>query len=562
MSVSILNTNNILTYIQNFIKAKNPQIDIQPGTDLYDLIMWGNAQTVAKNFEELQNIENLQSIFTTFGSTLDLVAKNYNISRKKSVASIGEVTLFTNTFSTDIIIPDGTLVSTKGTIGETGTVFKTIGAATMLFNVKSTYFNYTTGRYEIDIPVQCTIAGITGNIDSDAISVVQTPVSQIQGVINVGAVTGGTNVESDGELQERCALSWVVSTIGTKDGYKKTLLDNREEVRDVLAIGPFETESVREGTDVYVITSSAAIIYTQTFNYDGGNYTILNNQPVLELNSVIDTVSSTMIEGVSYRFNKQFASINANSSIVDATNNRVDWIESLIDATVATGSTTNIFTYANTSNYITVKTDDAYLNTRVTFTFGGLSGVRTVIAFSYDTTTDIATFTLSGASGTIVPGNIFTLDPHPNLGDPISITYKYNADISDLQSYMEQDTTNVIGSDILIKNGLKGKFTLSLTLNLFSGYDFNTVKTKVESAIAQYMTNLKLGNSLQLSDLTVVTQTGQGTDYIITEVDYITIDETNTYFTRWDGTAAYFGTDAVILLTDKEYAVLETVNIV
>ena len=568
MSANILSTKDILVYIEQLVSAKYPDMDMQVGTDLYDLVAYGNAQSGAKIFEEIASVEKLQSIFTTEGEDLDLVARNYNLIRKRPTSASGYTTLFTESFSSDIFIPDNSIISTTGSSNVTGISFRTIGDYTMLFNSKSTYFNAENGRYELAIPITALLANTDGNQGVNKISIVQSTISQIDGCINSTPTTGGRNEETDQALQQRIALSWVASSIGTRFGYKQFIL-NQEEVVDAYAVGPFDSDSVRQGVDIYTITSSPLAPFTQSFSYANDTYTTINNQPLIDLISIKNMSLApvqVLTEGVSFSVNKQINGAFSGSSVSDASTARIDWT-SAWSSNVATVTTPlNTFTMANSGSPIdiTVSQTDAYKNTRVTFTSGSNIGLtRTVISSSYNSDTSIATFTTNDFPNAISINDTFDLDPRPNIGDTIETSYLYNTDISALQLYVDQTTSNVVGADVLIKNGYKASAYIDLVISVFPQYDFTTIKEKVESALIQYVSSLRLGDNLQLSDLVVVAQTGSGTDYTIVEVDSVDINTgaDQTYITRWDGTSSVFDSSGVIDIANREYITLDNLTI-
>ena len=561
MPVTILTTQDILSYILAFIKAKNPQLDLQTGSDLYDIILHGNSQVAAKLFEELKNVENLQSIFTTTGVDLDLVARNYNSSRKKATYASGFVTFYTASTTSDIIIPDRTIVGVKGTVGLSGMAYTTIGSYAMLYSQRAANFNSLTGRYEILVPVTATLPGSMGNSDIGMVSIVQSTINQIHGCVNDDPISGGSDLESDSDLQQRCVLSWVVSSVGTKDGYRKLFLDH-EVVKDAFAVGPFDMESTRQGVDVYVVTTSPlSSVSPQSFVYADDQYTILTNQPVTDIYSITVDDSWNLIENVSYTFNKQINTAYANSFVADYSNNRVDWKQPISNF-VSVGASYDTFTFPSSGGAITVFYEDAYVNSTLIFTptaapNGGV--IRSITASSYNTTNNSMTLTITPAcTATIDAGNAFTLDPRPQIGSTVDINYLYNGDIQTLQDYINQSSLNVVGANILVKNGLRSKLFLTINIKLFSGYDFPTVKSKVASAIMQYINTLQVGAGVQLSDIIVVAQTGRGTDYTILEVDYVDIDTESdkSYIEHWGGLNSGFSAADIIELESREYVIL------
>ena len=563
--MAILSTSEILDYISRVITAKYPTIDSQIGTDLYDLIFAGNAQVASRIFEEISRVEDLQSIFTTTGTDLDLVARNYNITRKNPTFASGNITFFTGSFTSDIVIPDNSALSTTGTINLQGISFKTIGDFSMLFNNKSEYFNADNGRYEITVPIQATVSDVDGNQGIGQISVIQTNIPQIEGCTNLAATTGGQASETDTNLQQRAALSWIVSAIGTKDGYKKLLTD-LEYVTDAVAVGPFETESVREGVDIYAITTSALSTSTKSIIYNNDAYTTLDNQPVVDLATVRNKSLAPvqlLLHNVSYTLNKQISNPLAGSATSDSTTARIDWITPWVGSVATVTTQPNTFTFPNSGDML-VTSGDAYKNTRVKFTSGLNIGLeRTVIASSYDLDANIATVTTNNFPNNISATDDFILDPRPNIGDSIETLYSYNPDIAVIQSFVEQSQYNVVGANILIKVGHRAALTLTGSISVFPQYNFDTVLAKVENALNQYISSFKLGDDLHLSDLIVVGQTGLGTDFTIVEVDFIDFETaiTLSYATRWDGVVSGFDGDGVLAMDSREYIELSTLTI-
>ena len=386
-------------------------------------------------------------------------------------------------------------------------------------------------------------------------------------VVIAHLLLGGRETETDSALQQRVALSWVASSIGTRFGYKQFIM-NREEVVDAYAVGPFDSDSVRQGVDLYAITNSPLTNFTQSFAYANDTYTLINNQPLIDLVSIKNASLAPvqlLIEDVSFEVNKQINGPFSGSNISDTTTARIDWLSPWASEVDVVVTQPNTFTMANSGSPvdISVISIDAYKNSRVTFTSGSNNGlIRTVTAFSYDSDNNIATFTTNDFANPISAGDTFSVDPRPNIGDTVEITYLYNTDINTLQTYSDQTTTSVVGADVLIKNGYQAKFYLDLVINIFSQYDFATVKTKVENALIQYISSLRLGDDLQLSDLIVVAQTGLGTDYTIVEVDSIDIntESDKTYITRWDGTSSVFDSSGIIDIENREYVTLESLT--
>ena len=335
--MAILSTKQILDLIAQFIKARNSQVDVQPGTDLYDLLFQANAQVARRIFEEIESTQNTQSILTTYGSDLDLIARNYNVARRPSTFATGTVTFFTTAFNADIEIPINTIVSTKGTNLTAPIRFRTLQTIGIPVANKAVYYNSVTARYEVTARIRAEVAGTIGNVDSQTISESITAVPNITGVINAEPTTGGIEQERDSSLQQRCLEAYVVSAIGTVDGYRRLLSSNFDEVQDIKALSPFDAESLRStGVDIFAILSDIDDVsnltqVTESFTYNSGDpgFTFIF-QPTVSVESVDGTASGALRSFIpfpevdaDYQFIRDYTSERALSSrSVD----RVEWV--------------------------------------------------------------------------------------------------------------------------------------------------------------------------------------------------------------------------------------------
>lgn len=455
----ILDTNQILTLITNFVKSKNPQVDVQPGTDLYDVVFQTNATVVRALFEAIQTLQNNQAITTTVGKDLDLIAKNYNVTRRPSTYSTGQITFYATDFSQDILIPINTVVSTAGNNVTPPIRFVTTQSAGMSLVNKATYFDSTALRYQVKANIISTNPGSGSNVDALIVSQLVGSISGIQGVINDNPITGATDQETDVSVQQRCLQSFVSSAVGTLYGYGKLLTDTFPEVLDVNAVGPFDAGAIRPtGVDLFTLVSEATITgneiqTTESFQFVSGNPSYIPIQrPVLS----IDKVSGTVL-----------------------------------------GSPWTFIPYPDTSaDYKFVK----------------------------DTTGANATSTSSAdqliwLSG-IKPDNLTN----------VLVTYTYNNEVQKLQTFMNQSQNKVVGASALIKTGFKANVTMTLTVVLFPTADPVSARTKVTNAINQYLNSFVFGETLELSDLILVAQSGTFTDYVITEVDYVLFNQTDIWY--------------------------------
>lgn len=147
---------------------------------------------------------------TAIGYSLDLHASQRDITRKNGTKSTGVLTFSTNAVATENInIPADTIV---GTNGDDMVTFRTLQSATIL-----------TGQSSVNINAEAVNIGKNGNCPRGSINTIVTLVPLVDNVTNNSAFTGGTDVESDTELQKRIIDSFINASNGVNKAYYKNL---------------------------------------------------------------------------------------------------------------------------------------------------------------------------------------------------------------------------------------------------------------------------------------------------------------------------------------------------
>jgi len=146
-------------------------------------------------------------------SAFEKLASNFGVRRSIGKQATGEVSFFTtNAPSSSISIPAGTVLSSSTT--------NFITTLSVVLNVDqlSQYYNPTTKKYSIVVPVQARDAGVSGNLTSDQITK-GSPFGLK--VTNQAPTFGGTDTETNSELASR-AISVLSSVdISTKAGLER-----------------------------------------------------------------------------------------------------------------------------------------------------------------------------------------------------------------------------------------------------------------------------------------------------------------------------------------------------
>jgi uncharacterized phage protein gp47/JayE len=131
----------------------------------------------------------------------------------------------------EIVIPKGTVVSTFTPSPEETRSFTIIEEASLKLTGE--------GKWEVEAPLICTIAGRWGNILAGTITVMPRPVTGVEYVINKGDITNGVEAENDSELRERArhalefagkaTVSSLESAISAVEGVRSLLVEDMPE---------------------------------------------------------------------------------------------------------------------------------------------------------------------------------------------------------------------------------------------------------------------------------------------------------------------------------------------
>ena len=158
--------------------------------------------------------------------SFDKLAGNSLTTRRGATKSTGQAILQRSSApATDIPIPAGSTFSTtaSSSTGSKVVTFVSTSSKTMYAANASSYWNATTQRYEITVPIQASTAGSSGNVSAGRIS--KTNASGFSTVTNREATLFGQDEESNLSLAERALLSYVSVDTGTSGGYLRKTLD-------------------------------------------------------------------------------------------------------------------------------------------------------------------------------------------------------------------------------------------------------------------------------------------------------------------------------------------------
>jgi len=292
----------IVTSMINYILGKKPDVDTSVGTVLRDVTIECPANEITNLYTEIDTTREMiafydnASLLTT--DQLDSIANNYGLTRSSATTATGQVRFIKYTIPTsDIVIPQGTIVSTSSTTNQTSVNFYTLSQITM--SVTSYIYDSVRAYYYVNGDIQCTAAGSSGNVAADTITTFSS-LAGIDLVSNILPTTGGSDSESNANLAGRIRTKLMGNNYGTKNGYI-SLVSTISPIVEVMAVGPNDPGMLRSEyggkVDVFVRPSSySAGLVSESENIvfvSGTNTYVLTYQPIRVSSSA--TVTGTYL---------------------------------------------------------------------------------------------------------------------------------------------------------------------------------------------------------------------------------------------------------------------------
>ncbi|MFA5048811.1 MAG: baseplate J/gp47 family protein [Patescibacteria group bacterium] len=244
--------NNIVLDILNYLRLTQPSLDTKPASVARDLFVDAQAQQVSIIYDAIKNVAAMQSVANLTGQDLTNYGSNYGISRQTGTKAYGNVVLTFKSLSSDVPIPQNSIVRTRN-----GIPFLTVSSTTVTTSqansLRATATRLRqqlntagiTDTFAIEVSVQTQSTGSVGNISS--YSIVSQNISGVSNVTNVSPFTGGTNLEDDVAFRARILATFSSANIGTALCYRSIIL-NLADAIDALVIEPGDPLMTRDGT--------------------------------------------------------------------------------------------------------------------------------------------------------------------------------------------------------------------------------------------------------------------------------------------------------------------------
>jgi hypothetical protein len=171
---------------------------------------------------EALKITNAVQIQLMIDQAFDGLASNYNVSRLNSSEASGKALFYVSTVPEEgLIIENNSILQSEADENEgvDSVQFIVLGSKTLSYASRESYYNPTEDRYEIEVDIESTVAGIEGNVPSNTINSIVSGADVRFRVTNPTATTNGRDVESNLDLANRAKLAFVSIDTGTEGGY-------------------------------------------------------------------------------------------------------------------------------------------------------------------------------------------------------------------------------------------------------------------------------------------------------------------------------------------------------
>lgn len=319
--MSIKTSDELIQQALNYITAWRPDVDTSVGTLVKDIVVDVPATVLGVAYQDLQQIQKASSVNyineLTDNQVEDLAA-NYNLTRKTGSYATGIITFIRYSAPTTTITvgaSDGTGgVSVSTLKDDNGVSYSFTTVETKQFTVANadSLYNASRNRWELNVTIQADQVGSDYNVAANAIKMFS-GINGIDDIVNYNACVGGLDVETNEQLGGRIIEAAKARLLGTIPGYT-TLVNSFNQIVDSSVIDTSMPDYIRNtyGNEIDVIIIGQQIeAYTDTVVFDGTMQHILNNQPVISVNSITGIVngnSYTFEEGTDYIFVKDTTS--------------------------------------------------------------------------------------------------------------------------------------------------------------------------------------------------------------------------------------------------------------
>ncbi len=222
---------SILQRLLTSLIAQDPTWDVSVGSATYKIF-----ESIANELAIAINTNTLTSysfdVKSKSGIALDAFVNIFGINRRLGTRAVGSVSFSLSSPANQILtIPIGTQVFVPGSQSNTGNNIYFTTVATAFIGI---------GQTEVQAPIQAVLPGSFSNVQAQTITSVTTALIGSPSVTNYTPAQGGTDTETDIQLQTRFLQTVFSNISGTVDKYVQMALQD-SNVTQVNVVGAQQT---------------------------------------------------------------------------------------------------------------------------------------------------------------------------------------------------------------------------------------------------------------------------------------------------------------------------------
>ena len=276
----------VADYEEYMTKATGQTVTL-PRSSPHRGVLYAAALQIYQAFQYIDRAGKQSLLKYSYSDFLDNLGLLKGVTRSPATAAVTTLRFTVSAVrQVATAIPKGTRVSAGGSV----------------YFATDEYAEIPAGGSTVDVPATCTDAGTEGNdLAAGDLTIMVDPLPYVASVVNTTATEGGTDVESDDDLEERIYLApGAYSTAGPEDGYLFHAKQFNPSIGDVVA-----TSNQAAGTvDIVFIMSDGKTPGTEMIN---GLKEYLNGKtrrPMTDLVNVSAPAEVTYTVDLTYYINR------------------------------------------------------------------------------------------------------------------------------------------------------------------------------------------------------------------------------------------------------------------
>lgn len=401
------------------------------------------------------------------------------------------------------------------------------GATQQLYFSSTQPVVLTAGTLSIDVPVQCTQPGSSGNVPPDSVVSLASVIGTAS-CTNLMAMTGGVDAETDDELRTRFKDTLLRNVAGTEDWYRGLCIQNKF-VQKVAVFGPtklYRTQIVAPSTTLsvpvnqdvkYVWPKSSSVFINlgeidQTFYNEISDYTLSPGASPVFTRISAGEIDAGDILNLEFEYTTKSSSNDPANGVFNKVDVYVDGIDpySVTERTAVTATTLS----STPSNELYIGKFDRFGTSgtpSATNRFMRL-GSTPLLSFPSTLNVDSTVYTqgvhyhvLTGTTldegSTVEVAGIEWLPAGPANGTPITVTYVYNRLPEVMQAIMRQEKQ--ITTDVKVHQAKYRFLKPNLNIQFDRSYSVIQVTTSIQERLRSYFAPFPFGGYIKLTDVLV-----------------------------------------------------------